>query len=246
MATVRTVLQLIGDVLSLAGHYSPGEPIAAEDSDLVLRLLQDLLAEWAGQTLTVPCLVLEPITLAVAKNFYTVGETAGADKSTVRPEQIIGAFVRDSSNHDYPVSIIGERDYRLLGEKSGRSGRPTKIWPNYTAPNMIIYTYPTPDSIESLYIESIKTFTEPTTLVQDLSATVSIPRVYHNALKFNLAVDTAPHYDKQLSPLVVLRAQRTKSAIISLNAARTVQAANLEIPTGRERYFDNSILTFGE
>ncbi len=242
MATVRTVLQLIGDVLSLAGNYSPGEPIAAEDSDLILRLLQDLLAEWAGQTLTVPSLVLEPITLAAAKNFYTVGETAGADKTTVRPEQIIGAFVRDSSNHDYPVSIIGARDYRLLEEKSGRSGRPTRIWPNYTAPNMIIYTYPTPDSIESLYIESIKTLTEPTTLIQDLLATVSIPRVYHNALKFNLAVDAAPHYDKQLSPLVVLRAQRTKSAIISLNAARTVQPANLEIPTGYGGYFNGDTL----
>lgn len=183
----------------------------------------------------IPALVLEAITLAVAKNSYTVGEAAGADKSTVRPEQIIGAFVRDSSNHDYPVSIIGERDYRLLMQKSTRSGRPVWIWPNYTAPNMVIYTYPTPDAIESLYIESIKTLTEPTTLVQDMLVAISIPRVYHNALKFNLAVDLAPHYDKQLSPLVIARAVKTKSAIIGLNMARRAQAANLEIPTGQSQ-----------
>jgi len=242
MATARTVLQLISDALSLAGHYAPGEPIAAEDSDLALRLLQDLLAEWAGQTLTVPCLVLEAITLAAAKNSYSVGEAAGADLSTVRPEQIVGAFVRDSSNHDYSVSIIGERAYRLLEEKTARTGRPEWIWPNYTAPNMTIYTYPTPDAIEALSIQSIKTLTEPTTLVQDLLATVSIPRVYHNALKFNLAVDLAPHYDKQLSPLTVARATQTLRTIKSLNIARRVEAANIEITTSGGGYFNGDTL----
>lgn len=246
MATVRTVYELIADALSLAGHYSPGEAIAAEDSDLALRLLQDLLAEWQGNGLLVPSLVTEAINLQVGKINYLVGQSAGMDLDTIRPDQIIGAYVRDSSSYDHPVNIIGERDYRRLAMKSTSSGRPTILWPNYTAPNMTIYVYPAPDVIESLYIQSIKPATDPSLLTQDMLTAVSIPRNYHNALRFNLALDLAPHYGVQLNPIVIMRAQRTKSAIISLNAARRVQAANLEVPKTRTGLYNASILTWGE
>ena len=111
---------------------------------------------------------------------------------------------------------------------------------------MTIYVYPAPDVIESLYIQSIKPATDPSLLTQDMLTAVSIPRNYHNALRFNLALDLAPHYGVQLNPIVIMRAQRTKSAIISLNAARRVQAANLEVPKTRTGLYNASILTWGE
>jgi len=229
MATARTVTQLLQSALKVLGVYAPGETPAAEDLATAKMALQDLLAEWSDGGLVVPSIVWEAITLVVDQNSYTVGENGSPDLSTVRPEQIIGAFVRDSSNYDYPVTIIGERAYRVITAKSGSSGRPDKLWYNPTAPNGTIYVYLKPSSTDSLYICSIKPFKEPSSLTESLLNTTEIPRNYHNALKWNLALELCAEFGKIPSALMLMRSGQTYNKIISLNAARRVQPAEIEI-----------------
>jgi len=225
--------------LGKVGAYAPGETLDAEDSAHGLLVLQDLLAEWGDGGLVVPSLVIEAVTLVADQASYTIGEDSSADLNTIRPEQIIGAYVRQS-NYDYPVTIIGEDAYSSMTAKS-TAARPEFLWYNPTAPLGTAYVYPAANSTDSLYITSVKPFTEPTGLTQEMLDDISVPRNYHNALVWNLAVELAQDYGFEVTVLIGIRAAETKSKIEALNAARRVQAVPLEIePMTGGRY---SVLT---
>ena len=146
MATARTVRQLIESALKLCNVYEIGNTLQAKDTSNALRVLQDVIAEHCGD-MSVPMVVQEAITLVVSKNSYTIGEYGSPDKNTQRPEQIIGAWVRDSSNYDYPVRIIGEKAYRKIVSKTTET-RPDRLWYNPTSPNGTIYVWCTPSAAE--------------------------------------------------------------------------------------------------
>lgn len=243
MATTRTVRQLLERSLRLIGALAIGETPEAAQTQTALQVLQDLIAERAG-SLFVPIVVQEAITLVSAQASYTVGENGTPDLNTQRPEQIKDAWVRDSSNNDYPVRIIGEVDYNAIRDKT-ISERPEKLWYNPTAPNGTIYTWPVAVVAESLYISSIKTLTEPTSLTQNLLNAVSIPRSYHNPLGFILAVELAPEYGRRPSDIVIAKAEIGENRIKALNLARTISPAVIEPGTDPEsRGTGDSILNF--
>jgi len=227
MATTRTALDLITASLQTLGVYGAAETLSAEDAQLGLDTLQDLLAEWSDGGLVVPCTVTEAITLVVGQVSYTVGQSGTPSLNTVRPEQIMSAFVRDSGSTDYYVQIIGETAYNAISDKSGIPGRPDRIFPRYSAPNITVYAYPAPDAIESLYITSVKPFTEPTAYTEELLNTTTIPRNFYNALKWNLAMELSTPFQREVGQLIVKRAQDTKRSIVNLNMARTVEAVPL-------------------
>ena len=227
MATTRTALDLITAALQTLGVYGATETLSAEDAHLGLETLQDMIAEWSDGGLTIPCTVTEAITLVVGQVAYTVGENGVPSLFTVRPEQIVGAFVRDSGNYDYFVEIIGERAYNSLQNKSGISGRPDRLFAKYSAPNITVYVYPEPDAAESLYITSVKSFTEPTAYTEELLDTTTIPRNFYNALKWNLAMELSTPFQREITPLIAKRARDTKKSIINLNMARTVEPVDL-------------------
>jgi hypothetical protein len=233
MATSRTALDLITASLQSLGVYAAAETLSAEDADLALDTLQDLLAEWSDGGLMVPCTVTEAITLVVGQVSYTVGESGSPDKNTVRPEQVVNAYVRDSSSRDYDVTIIGEKKYQDLVVKTSITGRPDRIYVKYSAPNAVIYVFPEPSIADSLYIVSIKPFTEPTTLPEALLNTTEIPRNYFNALKWNLALELSLPFLRDPSPLLVKRANDTKKSILNLNAARIVEPVDLGLGSAR-------------
>lgn len=229
MATNRTVRELIEESLRLVGAIAVGETPEAADVNLALEALQDLVGEWGDGGLLVPSIVKETFNLDIATNSYTIGKIGAPDFDTIRPEQIIGAFVR-VDNHDYPITIIGEGAYRNIPDKT-TAGRPTRLWYNPTAPLGTIYVWMTPSAIEALWLTSIKPFTVPAALANKLFDDYEIPNNYHNALKWNLALEIAPEYGKPPSQVIIARAQETKGKIESLNAARRVNPVNIDILT---------------
>ena len=241
MATTRTVRQLIETSLKRCGVFEIGETPESEIMANSLQVLQDLLAERAGDFF-VSYVVQEAITLVNAQNSYTVGEDGSPDLNTQRPEKILGAFIRDSNNHDYPVKVIGEKAYRLIASKT-TAARPEKIWYNPTAPNGTIYTWGTPTSAESLYISSLKTLTEPTSVTQNLLDTVGIPRNYHNPLAWMLAFELCDEFGKEPTVTIIARSQQAERDLVALNMARSIEPAHIEIGS-KSQSSSESILSF--
>lgn len=228
MATTRTVRELLEGALRKVGVYELGETQDIEEMNNALQTFQDMLAAQGG-TLLVPYEVQEAITLVVGQASYTIGENGTPSLNTQRPEKIIGAWIRDSSNYDYPVEIIGEKQYRGIVSKT-TPGRPDKVWFSPTSPNGTIYTYPTPNSAEALWITSIKSLTEPTALTENLLNTYGIERKYHLPLQWLLVAELADEKGRPISPLMAAKIAKAERDLLSLNVARRVQPVSLEVP----------------
>ncbi len=241
MATARTVRELIEGAFRRAGIYEIGETPEATETSNALKVFQDLIAEQSG-TILAPITVTEGITLVVAQASYTVGENGTPSLNTQRPEQIIGSYVR-SGSYDYPVEVVGEEYYRTLIDKT-LSGMPEKIWYNPTAPNGTIYAYPVPDAADTLYIQSVKSLSEPTSLTQNLLDTVTIPRKYHNPLCWMLALEMCEEYGKAPSQLMVSRSEEGKRQLMAMNFSRKCNPVYIEAGVTTSRNRRGNILTY--
>lgn len=229
MATARTVTELIQSSLRAIGKLAASEAVKAEDTATGLTVFQDLIADIGSEKMMIPGTTVEAVTLVAAQGSYTVGEEGTPDLDTVRPEHIFNAFIRDSSSDDHPVECISEYQYNAISSKDS-PGRPDRIWYNPTAPNGTVYTYPTPSTIESLYIVSRKPFIESTTIADELLDTLGIPRNYHKPLKWMLAMELAPEYGIEPTNFMLRQAVKGEAKIMSLNAARRVHSVSLDIP----------------
>ncbi|HEA65891.1 hypothetical protein LCGC14_1902440 [marine sediment metagenome] len=238
MATVRTVQQAINRAFGKLSLFGPGEPLPPEDNAIAKVCFQDMMGEWVNDQLMVPFTVLESFTLTAGTLSYTVGETAPVDLNTVRPEQIDSAFIRED-NYDYPVNIIGEEAYNRIALKSEPwRFRPYQLWYNPTVPNGTITVWPSPSSAVDLFFSSEKPFTEPTSVTANMMAGLGYPRNYHNIIVYNLAVELAPEYGKTPADSVIVKAEKGKRDLISLNAARTLEPAVSELARSTRRDYD--------
>ena len=234
MATARTVRELIESSLRVIGALGSEETLNSDDLAKGFMVFQDMISELGGSSSVIPGTTSEAITLVAAQASYTVGENGSPDLNTIRPEHIFNAFVRDSSSYDYEVEMISEARYNAELSKA-TSGRPRCAWYNPTAPNGTLYVYPTPSEVESLYIVSRKPFSESTATTQELLDDLGIPRNFHTALKWILAVELAEEYGKTPSQNTYARADRGMSKIVSLNVARNTHPADLELSSSLGR-----------
>lgn len=137
--------------------------------------------------------------------------------STARPEQILTVMVRDTSV-DYPVTIIGEGQYQIKKDKGTEQARPTEVWIDYDAPLIKFTFWPEPDATDTVLFSYVKPLLEPDSLTDDMLLDQSIPRNYHQSLRYNLAVIVAPYFGREPSATVQRIADRTKLTIINQNA----------------------------
>ncbi len=231
-----TLTELITSSLRSIGVKNPGVTLTAEEANDAKEILNLLLDELSVDVGTIYAATLEGLTLAVGIASYTIGTTAIAPNFiTIRPTQILNAFVRDSGAIDYQVEIIGPGKYQGISSKT-TAGRPYYLHFVGTAPLGTIYLYPVPDAADTLYLDSLKPLTELT----DLTATIALPPGYKAMLKSNLAVKLAPEYDREPSKLVFQEAHETKRRVIAMNTAIKAEPVNLGY--GRDYGYSRTIL----
>jgi len=241
---VRTVNRLIKAILSDVLHiYHPAQEIEAEDVRAVKEAIQDRLAAWTG-TITIPVVITESFAMIVGTAAYTIGENGATSLDTARPDHIIGAYIR-SSNNDDPVSIITEKQYREISDKT-ISGQPTRAYPDYKTPNITMYLHPVPDSTDRIYISSLKPYTEPTVLTADTFVDLGIPGPVYNFLKWRVAIDVAPAFRAEIHPSVAMNATDSYADMMALNLARTMTPVASDLSySGSGRMSLNDFLSGG-
>jgi len=216
-----------GDVIRAAlramGVLAAGETMPSADGETGLEAMQMIVGSWAAEGLMVPYETEEALDLTAGTASYTIG--SGETWDSIKPERVLGAFVRDSSGYDYPVRVVSEPEYRAHTDKTMQS-RPYELYYRPGNTTGTVYLYPTPDdSTEDLYLVSLKTLTEPT----GLTTTLAMPRPWDAALKWALVAELAPEYGVQLDQVMASRAISTKRAVKRLTAAQRQAPATLEV-----------------
>ena len=211
-ASTRTAGDIIDGALRLIGVLAASQTAAAEDAQLGLESLAELMANWGSENLLVPSIANESFSLVIDQIAYVVGPGA-AGLDTVRPENVLSVYITDTTV-DYYCQLIGQGEYALL-DKSTTHERPKKVWINYSAPTTTFTFWPKPDATDTANIVSTKQITEPTSLTDTMVTTCGVPRTYHNAFKFNLAEQLAPFFGKEAPATIMKIAAREKLTIIN-------------------------------
>ncbi|HDY64660.1 MAG TPA: hypothetical protein ENH84_00300 [Phycisphaerae bacterium] len=186
-------------------------PDTDQDTDALLAL-NEMIALWSADGLTVPYLTRETFTLVQGTPSYTIG--SGGTFDTVRPMVIEAAMIRDSDSIDSPVDPrLTQEEYNLVPDKSVQ-GRPDRLFYDTQYSLGVIYMDPVPEAAHSILLFSRKALTA----FASISATMDLPGEYAKALRYNLALDMAPEIPVTLETLVIRTAGAAVNLIRDLNS----------------------------
>lgn len=208
MATATTIIE---SALRKIGALSRGFSLSSEDAADGLEALNDLLQHWSNESLVIPYRTRESLTLTSGTNPHTIG--IGGTLSTTRPLVIESAQIT-VSGIDYPVDVITLGEYQRIPDKTS-TGRPLALYYEPSDTLGRIYFDYVPDSTYPFVLHSLKPLTSFTALATD----DSLPEEYLRMVKFNLAVDLAPEYHKEVPATVAAMAASSLAAVKARNNA---------------------------
>lgn len=222
---IRASLRKIG-ALSLGEGVLDIEEIPGLVYTDLLQTLQVMLRSWAQHKIMVFASTKESVSLVPSQSLYTWGTNGNINSD--RPHKVLNAFIRDSNNSDNYVNIISENEYNNIANKSTQ-GRPSSLFYHPKFPLGNIYLYPTPQISESLFLTSLKPFTE-TSSIDDISATISFPPNYEEAIIYNYAVRIAPENGISVPNEVMMIADSSYRDLTGLNSSNQIEPIRLSIP----------------
>jgi hypothetical protein len=213
---MTTALGIIKSALRKSGVLVMSQDPSADEAQDTLEALNDMLASWSNDSLTVYARTFENFPISAGTAAYTIG--SGGTFNTVRPVRIVSAYAR-LSNIDYPIKVTTEENYDAVTYKANAS-IPTFMTYSNGYPLATITLYPTPATGYTLYLRTEKPLTE----FASLNTTVDLPPGWKRALVYNLAIELASEYGQQVAPEVAEIARDSKNEIRrAIMAAKSMQ-----------------------
>lgn len=210
---MATALDLIKSSLRLVGVLASGEEPSSEESADALLILNDLIDSLSTERLTVFEISRDSHTLTASTNPHTIG-SSGGNITAARPIRIEEAGIIEAGQTvEYPLEIVGPRQWAEVADKSIASEIPSKLWYEPEFPLGKIHLYPVPSAAQTLVLYTWKALSSLAALATELS----LPPGYARMLRYNLAVDLAPEYGRTVKPEVSAIARESKVAIQIVN-----------------------------
>lgn len=219
-----TTLDHIQSSMRLANILGQGETASSVEASQALQSLNDMLDTWSTENLLIYAKAYETFPLVVNQQAYQMG-TGAPDFNTTRPqkiEEINFQQISGTTTLELPIEIINQDQWAAISVKTITSNLPTRMWPQYTYPNAILNFWPIPSITSNVIIWSWK----PLTDFGALTTTITLPPGYSKAIRYNLAVELAPEYGKNLDPVVIAQATASKAAIKRMNSPTTLMGVD--------------------
>lgn len=232
---MATALDIITDSVIDLGAIDPIEALTAHEGAHGLRKLNELLASWSLESLSVYQILNENFATVAGTASYTIG--SAATWNTTRPVRIESAFVR-SSGTDYPLRVYSREEYDRIAVKTSQF-MPEALYYEPAVANGVVYLYGVPDAVYSVFLNSLKQLQN----FAALTTTVVLPPGYLLPIKSNLSINLAPAYHRKPSEEVKQIARDSKAIIKRLNSRSPKLRLNLRL--GRSTASDMAAFTAG-
>jgi len=195
----------------------------------MLIKLNQMLSHWSVRLGPIHYETSETLTWAAAQSSRSIG--SGGNLDTVRPLQLLSAYLRDSSSNDFEIRIVTMEEYNHISIKTTAGDIPQIIAYNPTIASGFgtLYVWPVPDASWTLLLNSLKPFTA----VSSLASTVLLPPGYEAAIQPNLAVWASGQFGG-LQPTTQQLAADTLAALESLNETDEEMSLDPMMPGGAE------------
>lgn len=177
-----------------AGIIGQGENPNADEAQDALMLLNDILDEWATDSLTIYTIPRTVFTYPSLQQVYTLGP--GGDFNMVRPvkiEKISLIAATGATASELPVEIVNFEKWSEITVKQTSSPLVQKIWVDYANPLINLTFWPIPNQAQQIAFYTWQALTAFTTVGQ----TLALPPGYRKALRYKLARELRAHYGRE-------------------------------------------------
>lgn len=231
MAT--TVRDIINGSLRLLGVLAQGEtPSAAESSD-ALSAMNMMLDSFSNEHLFLYKRTIEEFTLVSSQSTYTMG--TGGDFSTSNPIKVEAAYIKintSSPAFEVPMDILNADQWADITQKSVTSAIPTRLYVQNGQPTSTLYMWPVPTVAYNIVLHSLK----PIGSFSSINDSVVLPEGYERLIRYNLAIELAPEYNKEPSGTVIKIANDAKANIKRSNSSPVYMETDFQ--AGKKPFFD--------
>lgn len=222
MAKVR---DLLAGSLRLIGVLDAGDAMEAAVARDALQALNELIETLNLEHLTNPRgRVRVDVTCTPGQGLRTIG--TGGDFNVARPVVIDLATVT-FGGYEHPVEVVDADRWAAIPDKT-RTGIPDTLYYDPAAPLGRVNLYPVPDQAYALALwvwDSLPTYTS-------INEMLVLPPGYARMYRYNLALDLAPEWGKDIPPAVIQNALDSKAAIKRANQATPVMECDLTFSRG--------------
>jgi hypothetical protein len=219
---MSTVGDIIRSSFKKIGVLAGGEAMPADEGADALSTFQMMISAWSNETLMIPLSTVITHTLMPQYSEYTIGIYDGVlpipdnHIETVRPQAYLSTFIRSVDGADYPVKTMTQDMWTRISRKDTVS-RPSRMYirDGYPMDTLLLSSAPYENEVLHLQIQQpLEGFIQNNALVD----TLIVPSGYEQALIYNLAIELAPEYGKQVDQIVFGMAQKSKANIKRMNA----------------------------
>ena len=236
----QTVGGLLRSSLRKIGVLAAGEPLDEDEGQDALEVFVNMVDAWSLETLLIPVVGVVTHQLVADQSEYTIGIYPAPQPDplpdnhieTARPERILAAFIRDQYNTDYIQEIIDVKTFSRISRKTNAS-RPSRFYNRKGWPLNTILFESTPYASETLHLEVVQPLSEVLPAA-GLTEVINLPPGYKRALTYNLAIDLADEWGKQVSPAIAAIAVDSKRWIKRANWRKLVLGMDRALATQRK------------
>ena len=211
---------IITTALRLLGVAAAEAPISAFMAEAGLDALNTMLDSWSVERLltwTRPRRVLQ---LVPGQATYTWGLQAGASLPADIPHpapvrlDICLLNIGGSPEQEWPLQILTQEDYEAgVWFKALASSYPEMVYLEDTLPYNVLKVYP----VATLPYTLILLPWQAHSPYSAYDAVLEWPAGYARAFQFNLALELAPQYEVEPSPMILRTAEESKRALYVIN-----------------------------
>jgi hypothetical protein len=222
-----TVRELLTGTLRLIGAIASGDTPSSDDINDALSSFNMMAESWSADGLLISKVTIETFTISSGQQTKSIGKSS-ADWDTYRPTMLLNAGVMDGTN-EIPIKVITADEWRKITDKSLQSTFPTVVYPEGTSPNETLKFWPIPSQNLSVVLYSYKPF-QTFALDDELEL---LPG-YNRAIKYNLAIELAPEWNKVVSPEIAKIAEESISQIKRRNTRPALMVT--DAPQSNKRF----------
>lgn len=207
MTTARSIIR---GALADIGVVAHEEPMTASMAEDALELLNALLDSFSLERLWIYHTPATPIVWPAGSASLTWGP--GGMIPGPRPIKLApqATYQDVTAGYDYPLEVLERQDqYALLQWKGMQSTLPSALYYEPQMPLGVLYIWPVP----SVGYTIVTYPWQPLGAFVVLDDELAFPPGYQRALRTNLALEAAPSYGVQPSPLLVRHAAEAKQAL---------------------------------